>query len=49
MFEPIVGGGLFTAMSVPLILNLGPIYVLILTTIIMSFWIGTGLLYFGRK
>ncbi|MPM38964.1 hypothetical protein SDC9_85595 [bioreactor metagenome] len=49
MFEPIVGGGLFTATSVPLIHNFGPAPVLILTAIIMLFWIGMGLLYFGRK
>ncbi|MGB9939839.1 sodium/glutamate symporter [Methanosarcina sp.] len=49
MFEPIVGGGLFTAISVPLIFNFGPIPVLILTTIVMFLWVGMGLLYFGRK
>ncbi|RXA20560.1 sodium:glutamate symporter [Methanosarcina sp. MSH10X1] len=49
MFEPVVGGGLFTAMSVPLIFNFGPVPVLILTTIIMLFWAAAGLLYFGRK
>lgn len=49
MFEPVVGGGLFTAMSVPLIFNFGPVPVLILTTIVMLFWALIGLLYFGRK
>jgi len=49
MFEPIVGGGLFTAASVPLIFNFGPIPVLILATVVMLFWIGSGLLYFGRR
>jgi ESS family glutamate:Na+ symporter len=49
MFEPIVGGGLFTAISVPLIFNFGPIPVLTLTTVVMFFWVGMGLLYFGRK
>ncbi|WP_410508676.1 sodium/glutamate symporter [Methanosarcina hadiensis] len=49
MFEPIVGGGLFTATSVPLIYNFGPTPVLILTAIVMLFWVGMGLLYFGRK
>jgi ESS family glutamate:Na+ symporter len=49
MFEPIVGGGLFTATSVPLIFNFGPVPVLILTAAVMLFWIGMGLLYFGRK
>lgn len=49
MFEPVVGGGLFTATSVPLIYNFGPTPVLILTAIVMFFWVGMGLLYFGRK
>lgn len=49
MFEPVVGRGLFTATSVPLIYNFGPTPVLILTAIVMLFWVGMGLLYFGRK
>lgn len=49
MFEPVVGGGLFTATSVPLIFNFGPVPVLIFTAVVMLFWSGLGLLYFGRK
>jgi len=49
LFEPIVGGGIFTAASVPLIFYFGPLPVLILAAIIMLFWSGLGLFYFGRK
>lgn len=49
MFEPVVGGGLFTATSVPLIFYFGPVPVLIFTAVVMLFWSGLGLLYFGRK
>lgn len=49
LFEPVVGGGVFTAASVPLIFHFGPMPLLILTAIIMSFWLLLGLFYFGKK
>lgn len=49
LFEPIVGGGIFTAASVPLLFYFGPIPVLVLAAIIMTFWGGLGIFYFGRK
>ncbi|TGC11517.1 sodium/glutamate symporter [Methanolobus halotolerans] len=49
LFEPIVGGGVFTAASVPLIFYLGPTPVLILATFLMLLWGGLGIFYFGRK
>jgi len=48
LFEPIVGGGLFTAASLPLIYQFGPVPVLALTAVITVGWIIFGLLYFGR-
>lgn len=49
LFEPIVGGGVFTAASAPLIFYLGPIPVLILAAILTLFWGVMGVFYFGRK
>lgn len=49
LFEPIVGGGIFTAASVPLIFYFGPMPMLILTAVVMLFWAGIGIFYFGRK
>ncbi|MBM7097179.1 sodium:glutamate symporter [Bacillus sp. H-16] len=49
MFEPFVGGGLFTAASLPLIFQFGPVAVLIFATIVTIGWLLFGLLYFGRK
>lgn len=49
LFEPIVGGGIFTAASVPLIFYFGPLPVLILAAAIMMFWLLLGIFYFGRK
>ncbi|GAA0380527.1 sodium/glutamate symporter [Bacillus horti] len=49
MFEPILGGGLFTAFSLPLIFQFGPIPILILTTMLLFGWLLLGLLYFGKK
>ncbi|HMO51634.1 MAG TPA: sodium/glutamate symporter [Kiritimatiellia bacterium] len=49
LFEPIVGGGLFTAASMPLIAQFGPGFVLILTSVVTLFWIGFGWWVFGRK
>lgn len=49
LFEPIVGGGVFTAASVPLIFYLGPVPVLILAAILTLFWGVMGVFYFGWK
>ncbi|MCG5540579.1 MULTISPECIES: sodium/glutamate symporter [unclassified Halorhodospira] len=48
LFEPIVGGGLFTAASVPLIYQFGPVPVLILAAVVTTAWLALGFLYFGR-
>ncbi len=47
VFEPIVGGGLFTAASLPLIAQFGPGFVLAVTASLMIFWIVFGLVVFG--
>jgi glutamate:Na+ symporter, ESS family len=49
MFEPLVGGGLFTAASVPLIYQFGAVPIFILCLMVMLFWLALGLFYFGRK
>ena len=41
-FEPIVGGGLFTAAAPPLIRQFGPVAVLLLTTGLLIFWLVFG-------
>ena len=38
-FEPIVGGGLFTAAAPPLIRQFGPVAVLLLTAGLLAFWL----------
>lgn len=48
LFEPIVGGGIMTAISVPLIFNFGIVTVLIISLIVMTFWFILGLFYFGK-
>lgn len=48
LFEPIVGGGLFTAASMPLILHFGPLPILIFCFLVMSGWLIFGLWRFGR-
>lgn len=48
LFEPFVGGGFMTALSVPLIYNFGPGPLLIFVTMVMIIWMLVGLLYFGR-
>lgn len=48
MFEPIVGGGLFTAAALPLIAEFGPLAILIFTGLLTLGWLAFGLLYFGR-
>ena len=47
LFEPVVGGGLFTAASMPLIASVGPVPVLIGVSIIAAGWITAGLLGLG--
>jgi glutamate:Na+ symporter, ESS family len=47
LFEPVVGGGLFTAASVPLIAQLGAVPVLIGTAVLTVGWIVLGLRRFG--
>ncbi len=49
LFEPVVGGGLFTAASVPLIAQLGPVPVLIGTFVLLAFWVLVGLRRFGPE
>ena len=49
LFELFVGGGIMTAISVPLIFNFGPVPILIFVTLVMIGWILMGLLYFGKK
>jgi len=49
MFEPFVGGGVMTAISVPLIFQFGALPVLIFTAIVMIGWMLVGFLYFGKK
>lgn len=48
MFEPIVGGGLFTAAALPLIAEFGALAVLIFAALLTVGWLAFGLLYFGR-
>lgn len=48
MFEPVVGGGLFTAASLPLIAQFGAPAILGLTLVLTVAWLIFGLLYFGR-
>jgi len=42
LFEPIVGGGLFTAAAPALIHQFGPIQVLVLTAVILIAWLVFG-------
>jgi ESS family glutamate:Na+ symporter len=44
LFEPIVGGGLFTASAMPLIMQFGAPTVLLVTAILMLAWLAFGLL-----
>ncbi len=48
-FEPVVGGGLFTAAAIPLIVGFGPWPILIFTAAVTLFWVALGLFYFGRR
>ena len=49
LFEPFVGGGIMTAISVPLIFNFGMWTIFLFVTAMMVIWMLVGLLYFGRK
>ncbi|GEK57547.1 sodium:glutamate symporter [Marinococcus halophilus] len=49
LFEPMVGGGLVTAASIPFIYQFGALPVLIVVTALMIAFMLLGLLYFGRK
>ncbi|WP_314733478.1 sodium:glutamate symporter [Anaerobacillus sp. CMMVII] len=49
LFEPLVGGGLFTAASLPLIYQFGPVAILIVSVIVTTFFLLFGLFYFGGK
>ena len=46
LFEPVVGGGLFTAASLPLIYHFGPFPVLVFTLIVTLAWLIFGLVNF---
>ncbi|MFA1822731.1 sodium/glutamate symporter [Virgibacillus oceani] len=48
-YEPFLGGGLVTALSVPLIFQFGAIPFLIFSVIMCIIGLFTGLFYFGRK
>jgi ESS family glutamate:Na+ symporter len=49
LFEPFVGGGLVTAMAVPLVFQFGPWPLLVTSTVLTLFWIAFGLFFFGRR
>ena len=49
LFEPIVGGGIFTAASVTLIFQFGPEVVLVFSVVMVLLWLGIGLFYFRKK
>ena len=49
MFEPLMGGGIVTALSMPLILTLGlPLFTTV-CAVLMVVWLLIGVLHFGRK
>jgi ESS family glutamate:Na+ symporter len=49
LFEPFLGGGLVTAMAVPLVANYGPWPLFFTSLGLCVFWIAFGLLLFGSK
>lgn len=49
MFEPFVGGGIVTALSMPAIIAIGLPMFTAISAAICAFWMITGILYFGRK
>ncbi len=48
-FEPIVGGGLFTAAAPILIVNFGSVTMLIVTSVLLAFWLIFGFVLFGKE
>ena len=49
VFEPFFGGGLVTAASIPLIVQLGPYPLLIIMAVVLVGSVLTGLFYFGKR
>lgn len=49
LFEPFLGGGLFTAAAIPLIVQLGPVPVLVGTSVMLVAWVALGMGYFMRR
>lgn len=49
LFEPFVGGGLVTAMAVPLVVNYGPLLLFGISLVFTLFWIGFGLIFFRPR
>jgi ESS family glutamate:Na+ symporter len=49
LFEPFVGGGIVTALSMPLILQLGLPTFTAIAGVIFLVWLLLGLLYFGKR
>jgi glutamate:Na+ symporter, ESS family len=49
LFEPVVGGGLFTAASLPLIAQIGPGPVLAICAVLLVIWLTIGIRVFGRQ
>jgi glutamate:Na+ symporter, ESS family len=49
VFEPFLGGGLFTATSIILVSSFGPVPMLIFTSVLFLFWLGLGIFYFGKQ
>ena len=49
MFEPLMGGGLVTALSMPLIILLGLPTFIAACVVIMAFWMCLGLFMFGKR
>ncbi|MGY6530611.1 MAG: sodium/glutamate symporter [Cyanobacterium sp.] len=47
-FEPIVGGGLFTALAPVLINEFGSLSILLLTSSLLVIWLGLGFFFFGK-
>lgn len=48
LFEPIVGGGIFTAAAPALIARFGPLAVLLATALLLAFWLLMGLVVLKR-
>ncbi|WP_158967563.1 sodium/glutamate symporter [Chachezhania sediminis] len=49
VFEPIMGGGIFTAISMPLIVQFGPVAILCLTAVVAAIWLVMGRRLFVRS